>query len=327
MGYNRENYRKIRDEYANKNLRAREDAERRADELHARFPDIASIDRILADTGMRIFGEAMKGRDGLDERIANLRAQNEELRKTRAELLVSRGYPSDYSSVKYECRDCMDTGFIGTKMCHCMRERLIKAGYESSGIGRLIETQSFDTFSLDYYRQTPEQYNYMKQVYDLCRDYAESFTPEKGRNLLFCGTTGLGKTHMSTAIAKTVIERGYDVVYVTIQDLVSDFEHERFYRSYSDDGEIRSERYFVCDLLIIDDLGAEVANQFTVSCLYNVINSRINKTRSMIINTNLNEKEIRSRYSDRITSRLFGEFEAFRFYGRDIREIKASGGI
>ena len=61
---------------------------------------------------------------------------------------------------------------------------------------------------------------------------------------------------MSTAIAKTVIERGYDVVYVTIQDLVSDFEHERFYRSYSDDGEIRSERYFVCDLLIIDDLGA-----------------------------------------------------------------------
>ena len=44
----------------------------------------------------------------------------------------------------------------------------------------------------------------------------------------------------------------------------------------------------------------------------------------MIINTNLNENEIRSRYSDRITSRLFGEFAAFRFYGRDIREIKAS---
>ena len=137
MGYNRENYKRIRDEYQNKNLRAREDAERRADELHARFPDIAEIDRILADTGMRIFGEAMKGRENLDERIASLRAQNLELRKTRAELLVSRGYPSDYSSVKYECGDCMDTGFIGTKMCHCMRNRLIAAGYESSGIGRL----------------------------------------------------------------------------------------------------------------------------------------------------------------------------------------------
>ena len=112
---------------------------------------------------MRIFGEAMKGRENLDERIASLRAQNLELRKTRAELLVSRGYPSDYSSVKYECGDCMDTGFIGTKMCHCMRNRLIAAGYESSGIGRLIETQSFDTFKLDYYRQNPEQYNYMKQ--------------------------------------------------------------------------------------------------------------------------------------------------------------------
>ena len=324
MGYNRENYKRIRDEYQNKNLRAREDAERRADELHARFPDIAEIDRILADTGMRIFGEAMKGRENLDERIASLRAQNLELRKTRAELLMSRGYPADYSSVKYECRDCMDTGFIGTKMCHCMRERLIKAGYESSGIGRLIETQSFDTFSLDYYRQNSEQYNYMKQVYTLCRDYAEGFVPDTGRNLLFCGTTGLGKTHMSTAIAKTVIERGYDVVYVTIQDLVSDFEYERFYRSYSDEGEPKTLRYFDCDLVIIDDLGAEVSNQFTVSCLYNVINSRINKAKSMIINTNLNENEIRGRYSDRITSRLFGEFAAFRFYGRDIREIKAS---
>ena len=324
MGYNRENYKRIRDEYQNKNLRPREDAERPADELHARFPDIAEIDRILADTGMRIFGEAMKGRENLDERIASLRAQNQELRKTRAELLASRGYPTDYSSVKYECRDCSDTGYVGTKMCHCMRERLIKAGYESSGIGRLIETQSFDTFKLDYYRQNPEQYNYMKQVYDLCRDYAESFTPEKGRNLLFCGTTGLGKTHMSTAIAKRVIEREFDVVYVTIQELVSDFEYERFYRGYTDEGEPKTTRYFDCDLLIVDDLGAEVSNQFTISCLYNVINTRINNARSMIVNTNLNENEIRSRYNDRITSRLFGEFEAFRFYGRDIREIKAS---
>ena len=109
MGFNRENYKKIRDEYLEKNLRAREAAERRADELHRLFPDIAEIDRILADTGMRIFGEAMKGRDGLDKRIASLRAQNLELRKTRAELLMSRGYPADYSSVKYECRDCSDT--------------------------------------------------------------------------------------------------------------------------------------------------------------------------------------------------------------------------
>ena len=100
MGFNRENYKKIRDEYLEKNLRAREAAERRADELHRLFPDIAEIDRILADTGMRIFGEAMKGRENLDERIASLRAQNLELRKTRAELLMSRGYPADYSSVK-----------------------------------------------------------------------------------------------------------------------------------------------------------------------------------------------------------------------------------
>lgn len=319
MAYNKENYVRIRQEYATKNLRAKEAAEQRAEELHMMYPELAKIDRVLSETGFNILREATKGKDGLDERIAKLREENRELQQARGAYLESIGYPADYTTVKYECSVCSDTGFVGTKMCDCLRRELVLAGYESSGIGMLIRTQSFDTFSLDYYNRSADERKNMEMILSACRTYAQSFDGANGENVFFCGTTGLGKTHLSTAIAKTLIERGFDVVYDTAQNVLSDFEFERFGRSYGDDSESRTDKYFDCDLLIIDDLGTEMTNQFTVSCLYNIINTRINHSKSMLISTNLTQNEIRERYSDRITSRLFGDFMVMRFVGKDIR--------
>lgn len=324
MGYNKDNYLRIRQEYADKNKRAKEAAERRANELHQKYPELMKIDRVLSETGLSIMRESLKGREGLEERIEKLRASNRELQAVRAEYLRSIGYPADYTAVKYECEKCSDTGFIGTKLCECMRRDLILAGYESSGIGKLIRTQSFESFRLDYYNRSPEERRNMELILDTCRTYAERFTSECGDNMFFCGTTGLGKTHLSTSVAKRVVERGFDVVYDTSQNILADFEYERFTRGYGDDSESRTDKYFNCDLLIIDDLGAEIANQFTVSCLYNIINTRINRSGAMIISTNLAQNEIRDRYSDRITSRLFGDFMVMRFVGKDIRLQKLS---
>ena len=134
------------------------------------------------------------------------------------------------------------------------------------------------------------------------------------------GQTGLGKTHLSTAVAHRIIERGFDVFYTGAIEMFSDFERARF--GMGEDkrdatGDIA--RYTECDLLILDDLGTEATNQFTTSCLYLVLNNRINLHRPTIINTNLTGAEIKSRYADRITSRLFGEFKVLRFEGQDIR--------
>ncbi len=324
MGYNKENYVRIRQEYADKNLRAKEAAERRANELHQKYPELLKIDRVLSETGLSIMRESLKGKEGLEERIAKLRENNRELLAIRAQYLESIGYPADYTAVKYECEKCSDTGFVGTKLCECMRRDLVLAGYESSGIGNLMRTQSFDTFSLDYYNRSRDERANMEFTLAACKEYANDFTENNGKNMFFCGTTGLGKTHLSTSVAKSVIERGFDVVYDTSQNILADFEYERFVRGYSDTSEVRTDKYFDCDLLIIDDLGTEVANQFTVSCLYNIINTRINQRKSMIISTNLTQSEIRERYSDRITSRLFGDFMVYRFTGKDIRLQKLS---
>lgn len=321
MGYNPENYRRIREEYEIKPQRARDAANKRAEELHEKFSDVANIDRLLAETGVKIFGEAMNGREGLEERIAKLKQENEELRRIRAEILVSNGYPADYSSVKYECDKCHDTGFVGTRMCDCMKQRLTLAGYESSGLGGLIRTQSFESFDLSKCDQSPDNIRNMKIVYSDSKKFAANFEPCNGHNLLFMGSTGLGKTHLSTSIARVVIERGFDVVYETFQNVMRYLEKERFGRA--DDLPNQTNRLFTCDLLIIDDLGTELTNQFTVSALYNLVNTRLNTARSMIINTNLNLDDILARYGERVSSRLFGQFSAYIFLGKDLRVEEA----
>ncbi len=202
-------------------------------------------------------------------------------------------------------------------MCACMKRELVKCGLESSGLGRLLDRQSFENFSLDYY--SGKDRASAETNFRLLKSYAESFTGKGDDSWLLLGGTGLGKTHLSTSVARTVIEKGFDVVYATAQDVISAFEAKRFGGDYESD---REERYFNCDLLIIDDLGVEVTNQFTVSCIYNIINSRINSRRATLISTNLTQGELRSRYADRITSRLFGEFRPLLFTGRDIRGQK-----
>lgn len=320
--YNRDNFVRIRHEFEQKSMKAKDDAYRRQEELHRKLPDLRAIDSALADTGLRLMREIACGKNKLGERISRLRAENEQLQRDRAECLKYYGYPPDYTDVHYDCELCGDTGFVGTKVCRCMRAALIEAGYESSGIGNLLKTQSFETFNTEYYRFDARAYENIKNVLSLCRSYADNFTEKNHSSLLLLGATGLGKTHLSTSIAKVVIERGYDVVYDTAQNVFADFEYERFGKAPSGGENERTRRYFECDLLIIDDLGTEMTNQFTVSCLYNLINTRLNSDRSIIINTNLARDELRKRYSDRITSRLFGEFSPLVFIGRDIREQK-----
>ncbi|MBO5023771.1 MAG: ATP-binding protein [Clostridia bacterium] len=325
MGYNAENCRKIAAIYSEKNFRAQKEAEARKEKLHMLFPEIAEIDRVLSETGMKIFSAALSGEGNIDKRIAELKRANDELLEARREILVSHGYPADYSDLKFECDKCRDTGYVEGKMCSCMRRDLVMAGYESSGIGKLIAKQNFENFDLSYYKGA--EYEQMSRVFESVSDFANTFRENSGRNLLFIGMTGLGKTHLSSACAKAIIERGFDVVYESAQNIFSDFEYERFSRGYNNDEQSsKTDRYFECDLLIIDDLGTELSNQFTTSCLYNIVNTRMCAGKSIIINTNLKRGELMEKYQDRVTSRLFGEFEVCLFVGRDIRSQKLERG-
>jgi len=325
MGYNKDTYKRIRAEYETKPFEARAEADARRAELYAAIPELREMDARLSSFGLRVMEAALKGGD-TDAEVAALRAENERVCAERGALLRRHGFPADYSEPHYECEKCQDSGYVGIRMCECMRRRLTEAGMESSGLSGLLRRQSFENFSLDYYRQNPKEYEIMTRNYHTVRRWAENFSMTEGgakaTSLLFLGGTGLGKTHLSTAVARTVIARGYDVFYNSAVGMISDFEYRRFGNGLVQGDSDDTARYTECDLLIIDDLGTEVVNQFTLSCLYHVLNTRLNLSKPTLISTNLTSGELRKTYSDRITSRLLGEYLLIPFYGIDVRKQK-----
>ncbi len=321
MGYSREAYRRIREAYKSKYIKAEEEADRRTAEVHAKCPELAQIDRELSGTAaeiaLAVIGQGEEWQKNLDA----VRAKNLALQQRRVKLLGDLGYPADYTQPPYECPKCKDSGFVGVEMCECMRKELIYAAFAESGLGNLVRTQSFENFDLGYYRANAAEYAQMRHNFELARTYAEGFDLHAG-NLLFCGGTGLGKTHLSTAIARRVIEKGYDVCYTSAVNLLGSYEAARFGNSASQADGGDTKRYDECDLLMIDDLGTEVTNQFTLSCLYMLLNNRINRGLPTVVSTNLTPKELKTRYVDRVASRLLGEFVLVQFVGSDVRMQK-----
>lgn len=319
MAYNVNNFRRIREEYKEKYKRAEADADIRRRELWEKVEGLRSLDAALSATGPRLLN-AVLGKSG--ESFDRVKEEAERLNHERSLLLAAYGYPSDYSDPRYECEKCHDSGYVNGELCDCIKLRLRLAGYESSGIAKLMSEQTFESFRLDYYRTNQRSYENMSYVFKTMKEYAASFDPSRSGNLLLMGGTGLGKTHLSTALAKTLIDNGYDVVYSGAIGMIADFERNRFGNSAGGESGYELDRYYDCDLLIIDDLGAEVSNQFTVSTLYNVLNSRISLGHPTVISTNLNQKELNARYWDRITSRILGEFRPLVFSGSDVRKLK-----
>ena len=319
MGFNRENYRRIKEEYDGKYLRAQQAAELRRAEVHAALPEIAAIDKKLAVTGFKIFEATLRADKSEIEKI---NAENSALLARRAEIMTIAGFAPDYTEIKYECEICGDTGVVDNRMCTCMKKKLVEAGFETSGMSDLIKRQSFDNFKLDYYKQNAESFKRMSTIRDILKNYANDFNADTSGNIAMFGGTGLGKTHLSSAIAGVIIEKGNDVYYTSANNMFADFEQKRFGNAAAIDISGEISQYFTCDLLIIDDLGAEIINQFTVSCLYNVINTRLNRRKPTVLSTNLTQDEFRKKYWDRIASRVFGEYMILPFCGEDVRKLK-----
>lgn len=321
MGYSKECYRAVRAAFDKKKDEAEHAASLRQARLYRQMPELEQLDNALAKTAMSVMEEIRRGSADIEARIAAVRAENEKLQQARAALLMGAGYSENETEPKYECALCRDEGSVRGVMCDCFKRALALESMKRSGLGALLKTQSFDSFSLDYYRG--EERVEAERNLRACKKYAAEFDLATSPNLTFIGGTGLGKTHLSTAIAREVIERGYEVVYETAQNIMSDFEEDKF--SYGRKDEKKSDRYMECDLLIMDDLGTEAQTQMTLSFLYNIINTRLNAGKKTIISTNLEKGELHKRYGDRIASRLFGEYIPLMFRGTDVRMQKLQG--
>lgn len=237
MGYSKQIAEAVREAYENKRKKAEADLEARRAEMYEKAPQLREIDRALSLTGLKLYGAALEGKEGLEDRIAVLKKENTDLQEAKRFALRTLGKPEDYLSMRYECQKCKDSGYVGLKMCDCMRRALIKEAYETSGLGAVLTEQSFANFDLTYYSDHPDangisardrMTKILAEAQAYVRNFDADFRNRTAKNLLFIGKTGLGKTHISTAIAGGVINAGYDVVYDTVQNILHNFEVQTF---------------------------------------------------------------------------------------------------
>lgn len=311
----------IQAEINEKRLKALAEAERKQKETEAEIPALADINRQIRGIGPRLLALGIEGAADYEERSMKLYREHEELIDKKAELLRSKGYSEDYDLPVFECKECNDTGFVGTAICSCVKKARVKRAYFASGLGKALSGQTFDSLDMRYYAGTTSSglpvKNIMQNNVEYCKAYASNFK-SGAENLLIIGSSGLGKTHISSAIGHAVINKGYSVVYESAQNIVGAFEEEHFGKSNED----KTSRFLKCDLLIMDDLGTEFSTAFTVSALFGLINHRIINGLSTIITTNLNFSEIEANYKERVCSRLRGDYTTLVFCGNDIRRIK-----
>ena len=323
MAYSREIYEEVQNKLYKKRMKALEELKFKKEIFYKRFPKAKDIEKELSLTAIEVAKIVLSGGNATVE-IEKLKEKNKSLKKELSDILKSAKLPEDYLEIKYSCEKCNDEGFIDGKMCYCMKDMLKKESYNRLNKMSPLELSSFDNFSLDYYSKDFSEDKYsphkrMSLIYNFCRKYANDFQ-KNSPSLLFTGRTGLGKTHLSLAIASEVINKGFAVIYGSAQSMISKMEKERF-QNYSENGE--SEKHFInCDLLIIDDLGTEFLSSFSVAAIYNIINSRIMMNKATIISTNLTMRELEKNYTERLVSRMIGNNIRLEFLGEDIRQKK-----
>ena len=312
--------------------RFEEDKQRRASQTEARrqriyreIPRLEAIEKELRGTMARIMTEALRHGEDPAPALLRIRTENAMLQQERAELLAEHGYAADALEDKPRCALCGDTGYRNGQVCRCLRQYYARE--QQKELSRMLDlgSQSFDTFSLDWYSQEYDA-DYgrsarenMETVYDVCADYAHQFGKRPG-NLLLFGAPGLGKTFLSAAIAREVSSNGWSVVYDTAGRIFQRFEAQKFTREEDAGDDV--DRVLNCDLLILDDLGTEMTTAFVQSALYQIVNTRLMEKKSTILNTNLMPGEIARRYSPQLASRIEGEYQLLPFFGEDIRKLK-----
>lgn len=315
--------RAIMNEYEDIREKNKKELDKRKQELYAKLPRLKEIDDEMVNLGIRITKAVLMDEENREKLLEDLHKKQTDLKIEKAEILTANKYPKDYLQMKYSCKKCKDTGYVGSERCNCLMQKLIAHQYKQFKLSHRIVKENFENFNINYYSNEPidggrSPRENMQHIFMECIKYTKDFE-QHNKNLLFIGRPGLGKTFLCNSIAKDLLDMGKIVIYQSAPDLVDLVRKYKFDFDNEEAGDEALKDIYVCDLLIIDDLGTELGTQFSGLVIYNILNKRLLENKKMIISTNLDVDEIIKTYSERISSRIFGNFLMYEFFGEDIR--------
>jgi len=316
--------------------------ERRA-EVYKCVPRVREIDERLKESGVnsakQLLFQPVENHKAL---LESLREHHNELKAEKWQLLHENGVPEDYFTDIYRCNLCADTGYVqannnnhektvSAERCNCLKQKIIDKYYDLSNLRGLLAEENFDTFDFRYYSDEAMQdesvspRRNMQIIFQTSMNFVLNFG-NIFQNLLFYGSTGMGKTFLCNCIAKDLLDKGRTVLYVTAPQIFKVIEDYRFHRDSLEEPNETVDAVTDVDLLILDDLGTEFDTVVTSAALFNIINQRILARKPTVVSTNLQPSELEVHYSDRIVSRFLGHYKLTEFYGEDIRAMKKYSG-
>lgn len=322
------NLQKLLTEYEKTRLENIKKLDLRKKELYLKIPRLEEIEKDLNLISIKLAKSNLFPELAKDNK--NLKQEMEKLKKEREELLKKDGKDLSYLNIQYNCNICKDTGYVtengSTQMCSCLKQKLFDLEYNQANMGN-IGNHTFQNLNLNLFsdKVNIEKYGLnisprenMKNIIDACTKFVNNLENPDGKNLLFSGNTGLGKTYLSNAIVTEVLNKGYTVLYQTAPVMLDTLINKMFKNDTS-----FSDNLLNVDLLVIDDLGTETMNSMKFTELYKIINTRLlnqnGKATKTIISTNLDLQGLYNTYDERLVSRFIGHYDIYRFFGDDIR--------
>ena len=302
---------------------ARANAEDARAATEAAIPALRHAEEEVRVRGVRC---ALAGASGKDRTAAA--AALAKAKQDLTALLASSGRPADALEPHFTCKKCQDTGTFEGHTCICVHKLMQKLRREEIESLSSLSISSFDTMELRYYPNTMDDKlgepvrSYMGGLLAELRAYAEEFD-RSSESLMLFGNAGLGKTHAALAIAGIVLEKDFDVIYVSSPDFFSKLEALHFGADPGGEEETLLQTAAGADLLILDDLGTEFNSSFFLSTLYSLLNNRLGAHLPTIVTTNITDGALLEKlYTEKISSRL-SAFVPCLFAGQDIRSQKA----
>ena len=316
MSLSNSQYDTIKKIYDNRQLDRRREQDKRLNYVYEHVEGFREINESISSLCIK---QAELLLDGQASALEDLKDSIRLLKEQKTALLSAASLPPDYLDVPYVCDKCQDTGYSNGEKCHCFNQAALSLLYEQSNLKDFLNSTDFSNVSDEYYEG--EDLVHFKDSYQKSINFVNNFKNDY-QNLYFYGTVGTGKSFLSGCIAKALMKEGYSVIYFSASGLIDLFSRYTFDYKNREEAEEAYHDIYNCDLLIIDDLGTEVINSFSVSRLFTCLNERALRKKSIIISTNLSLEELRDRYSDRIFSRLTGNFRFCRMTGPDIRMMQ-----